>query len=266
MKKKIMIILSTVYVIAAVVISFINPEKASYWINVGNTVVAVLIAYFQILYSNSKVVFIWSNKVIAWFKHETVVWIGSYKFSFRVRQDYSFDEDVKGFIRRIGILYPEAKIESLKINSQSATFRFIHAGYPRNISLYLDYHDDENYQIRIKYESSLSYCDSKKEIKRFDDFLNEVSKGHEIIGSDTAKDKALLELYSVKISFSKFNPFYRLTVKNISKVKNISFNLSFKDGGAFIETTKNTLKASSKDKNELLSVLKDYVALSSIGD
>ncbi len=153
----------------------------------------------------------------------------------------------------------------MRINDQSATFKFNYAGYPRELAVYANFLETDLVKLQLSYECSLSYKDSKKEINRFSCFLSEVSKGHEIIGTDTAEQNSQLESYSVKISFSKFNPFYRLTVKNVSDVKDIKFLLSFTEGRTTIKTNRNTLNVSSKDKDELLSVLENYVALASIG-
>ncbi|HFD1744218.1 TPA: hypothetical protein QFP15_000806 [Enterococcus faecium] len=263
--KKWPILVATFVLVASIIFSICKPDDAPGWIESINTILAAVLAYFQFIYSNSKDVFIFVNRLLARVKQETVVWKASYKFSFKLNSEYSFSEDIRGFIKRINKQFPDGKIERLKINDQSATFKFMYEGYPRELSVYADSSESDLVRLTLNYECSLSYKDSKKEIDRFSWFLSEVSKGHEIIGTDTAEHNSQLEIYSVKISFSKFNPFYRLTVKNVSDVKDIKFCLSFTEGKTTIKTNRNTLKVSSKDKDELLSVLKNYVALASIG-
>ncbi|HDP1318803.1 MULTISPECIES: hypothetical protein [Enterococcus] len=263
--KKWLIAFATIFLLVSIVLSIWKPDDAPRWIEAFNTILAAVLAYIQFIYSNSKDFFIFVNKLLAWIKHETVVWTASYKFSFRSNSEYSFGDDVQGFKNRITTKFPEAKVQHLKINDESASFKFNYAGYPREITIHVDHKEADLFQIRLTYECSLSYKDSKKEIDRFSYFLSEISKNHEVIGTDTAEQKSQLEVYSVKISFTKFNPFYRLTVKNVSDVKDIKFNLSFTEGESTIKTNKNTLNVSSRDKNELLSVLENYIALASIG-
>lgn len=255
---------ATSILIASIIFSLAKPDIAPEWLDAINTIIAAILAYSQFLYSNSKNVFIFVNKILSNLKNDTVVWKGSYKFSLW-SDNYFFCEHVKSLKKRIEKKFTKGKIKHLKINKTSATFKFFDKGYSRDISLYVDKIGEDMYQIRFSYECSLSYRDSKQEIERFSELLSEVSKGYSVIGSDEAEDNSQLDLYSVKISFSKFNPFYRLTVKNISDVEDINFTLKFIDDETTVEIGNNTLSASAKKKEKLLSVLKNYVALSSIG-
>lgn len=264
-KSNIPVIIATIILIASVSLTLLKPDKAPNWIEGFNAILVAIIAYSQFIYTHSKEFFILVNKMIAWFKGDTVSWSSSYKFSFHAEDSYRFQEDIEGFRNRLKDSFKDAKLSRVSINENSAYMNMDYLGYTRTLEIHLDLKEQNISQIKFFYKCSLSYKDSKSEIKRFSEVLDLISKNHKVISSDSANHPSQLELYSIKMSFSRFNPFYKLSVKNISNIKDVRFRLTFVEDDTTIKITNNSLSAISKNKNNLFNVLKDYVALSNIG-
>ncbi len=261
-------ILPTTILLSVVLASILQEDTIPAWFKNISAISSALIAYFLFLKDHSIKVFILWNKLKGLFKRDTIAWKGTYKFSF-YEENYNFIKDVDSLIKRIKLTFEDdVEIKHIDNNNENyASFTIMLKGYNRMIRVYNKPSIDENtYRLSVEYEVSVSYSDSRTEIKRYNEFLNVLSKSHKVIGKESITDNSEKELYAINLSFSKYNPFYGLSIKHIDdKAKSVKFNLKFEVENIKITTTKNTLKAVSENKEQLINVLNDYVALSTIG-
>lgn len=261
-------ILPTIVLAVALYTSIAGSEDIPNWLSNLSSILSAVIAYFLFLKDHSIKVFLYWNRIKGYFKKDTVAWIGTYKFSF-YDEEYNFREDVYSLIERIKITFDgDVSVKSIDNDNENyATFTMMLNGYNRIIRVHHNQSLDENiHKLTISYEVSISYSDSRTEIYRYSTFLDLLNKNHKVIGREAITDNSEKEIYAVNLSFSKNNPFYGLTIKHIDeKAKSVKFNLKFEVENIKITTTKNTLKAVSTNKEQLVNVLKDYVAISTIG-
>jgi len=261
-------ILPTIILFTVIITSTLGEEVVPTWLQNISAIISAIIAYFLFLKDHSIKVFLGWNRFKGIFKKDTVAWKGTYKFSF-YEEDYNFIEDVKSLIQRLNLTFnEEINIRDINNNNENyATFTIMLKGYNRMIRVSHGQSDDENiHKLTINYEVSISYSDSRTEIQRYNKFLELLNKGHKIIGKELITDNSEKELYIIHLSFAKYNPFYGLSIKNIDEsAKDVEFNLKFKMDNLIITTSKNTLKAVSENKEQLINVLDDYIALSTVG-
>ena len=261
-------VLPTIILFVALYTGIAGSSSVPDWISNLASILSAITAYFLFLKENSIKVFLYWNKMKGYFKKDTVAWVGTYKFSF-YDEEYNFKDDVYFLIERIKITFDENV--SVKFidndNENYATFTLMLNGYNRIIRVYYNQSLDENvHKMTISYEVSISYSDSRTEINRYNTFLDLLNKNHKVIGIEAVTENSEKEIYAVKLSFYKYNPFYGLTIKHIDeRAKSVKFNLKFEMENMNITTTKNTLKAVSTNKEQLINVLRDYVAISTIG-
>lgn len=268
MTKKIEVFVVSFIFIIAILLLIFSPSIGERFLTF-TTIISTSAAYLSYLNDNSVTFFVVWNKIKSFFKADTVSWNATYKFSF-IEENYNFEEDVEAFINRLKQSDSSIKIKNKKVSSTNSYFTIIHQGYEKNIEIFLDkpsMSEDKLYKITFKYIVSISYKDSLKEVERYGLVLKHIKPGHKILAKDTTDNINLLEQYAVKLSFAKFNPFYGLTVKNIStEAKDIEFNLTFNIEDVNIKINKNTLIAISNNQEKVINVLRDYVAMSTIGD
>lgn len=253
--------------ILLLIVAVFGEEQFPTWVVNISEIFSVLTALFLYLIGNSIKTFVYWNKFKGFFKRDTVSWEGTYKFSF-IYKDYNFEKEVYKFVDRIKLNFKDVNIKRIKINETSATFIMSRLGYSQEIELFYNQSSTENekFGLTFHYTTSISYSDSKKEIERYEEVLDLVNKGYSVLGDESIIQNSEKELHAVSLSFSKYNPFYGLAVKNIHQsVENISFNLRFTVDNTNIEINKNTLKAVSQNKKQLINVLENYIPLSTIG-
>lgn len=259
----------TIVFLTVVVTSILGEDAIPIWLKNISAIFSAFIAYFLFLKDHSIKVFVGWNKLKGIFKKDTVAWTGTYKFSFYEEEDYNFIKNVDSLIKRIKITFKEdVDIKDIDNNNENyATFTIMRKGYERKIRVQHQQKIDENiHQLTINYAVSVSYSDSRTEIKNYKEFLDLLNKEHKVIGKEAINDNSEKEQYIINMSFYKYNPFYGLSIKHIDKrAKSVEFSLKFRVDGMQISTTKNTLKAVSENKEQLINVLNDYITLSTIG-
>ncbi|CZR03702.1 hypothetical protein [Trichococcus collinsii] len=253
------LITATVGMIIAISLIFTDTEKFPLWLTLAVPIFGIVTSYVQFIYNNWDVAFILWHKILAWFQGETVSWTGSCKFL--TNTDFDFRVMVKEFTSDLKNSFKGSKITKLVIHENNASFGFDYLGYERNIDLFLDIRTDYK-QLRLKYSSTSSYNDSKKEHVNFLSFIEIFSK--KFVFYPNPNTKRTNPLYSVEIIFSKFNPFYRLTIKHLGKPESIKFELKFQEEDAQIHIYNKKLEIHTEGKDTLAKILKDYIALSSI--
>lgn len=261
-------IIPTVIFLTVLVTSIFGTESVPFWIRNLSTISSALIAYFLFLKDHSTKVYLYWHKFLGIFKRDTVSWSGTYKFSF-IEDDYNFQYDVNNLIERVKASFEQDVAISMidNDNENYATFKISYRGRTRNIKVSHNQKLDENiHRLNVNYEVSLSYSDTRTEIDRYRQFLNLLSTNHKDLGKEMIEDNSDRELHAIKMSFTENNPFYGLTVKHIDeRAKKVKFLLSFDLNGIKITSTNYTLKAVSEDREQLINVLKEYIALSNIG-
>lgn len=260
-KKVTILITATALMIASIYLAVVDSTNFPVWLAIATSIFGVASSYLQFIYNNWDDAFILINKLFAWFKGDTVSWKGSFKFF--TNTEFEFRDLVKEFTNDLKNYLTGAKITNLDIHESNATFRLEYLGYERNIDLFLDKRIDYS-QLRLKYSSTTSYKDSKKEHVNFLNLIEIFSK--KFVFYPNPNTKRTNPLYSVEIIFSKFNPFYRLTIKHLGTPENISFALKFKENGADVHIYNKKLEIHTEEKDTMAKILNDYVALSSIGN
>jgi len=217
-------------------------------------------------YNHWKFLFVFWRKVCANFWGDTVSWTGKYILYFKPNQD--FTKIMKTF--KSGIV-EESSFECLphsEIQDDSAVFKLKKGGLKSSVNIYRNTANDYD-KVLLEYTSSTSYRDSKKQVEAFRQLIKKLSdvtpqQANLSVFPDLRGLKSLL---SVEISMAKYNPFYRLTLRHFDdEEESIKWNMVLKQkNGLKVEVKEHVLKVTSPNVEDVLVVLKNYIALSTVG-
>ncbi|KRK54242.1 hypothetical protein FD42_GL001151 [Lentilactobacillus hilgardii DSM 20176 = ATCC 8290] len=215
-------------------------------------------------YNHWKFLFVYWRKFCACLWGDTVSWTGKYVFYLDAEQD--FVQLAKEFRKKV-LNQTDVTCEDGKIQKDSANFTFNFKGLQNKIKIERSSANDYD-EIVLKYSSSTSYRDSKKQVENFQKIIKKLSAAspQQIDLSKFRDSQGLKERLSVTISMRKYNPFYRLTLRHFDGDEGIlKWNMVLTEDDLKVEIKKHMLRATSSNEEKIIDVLKNYIALSTVG-
>lgn len=200
------------------------------------------------LYSSFNVITVNVNKWILNIFNTDVSWSSGIKFEIDFTSGLADAAMLKNKI--IELLNNEYTIQKIE-NNKYITLKK-KSGSNKKLRLKLDIvtnFDDEEYSVKLTHDTETTYRNSKKEISTIIDIYNVVR--------DTLSIKNTI--YSATIAFEKINPFYKLTIKNLSE-EEVNFNLKFKPTDKTkISIYNKKMEINSISENEIREILSKYI-------
>ena len=213
------------------------------WYNFLLGAIPAIFLIFKIYYDKSKYVFIYFRKIHAWLKNPGVHWCCSY--SYKLDNNISFRNLSKKYIE-------ELRKESYDIKDiYNTDFSLSFSINNRNLSIC---YDDNELEIKIEYGSNVSYRES---IKLFEDDFLIYKRIFENLTANTNE-----YFYTIKLSFTEFNPFYSLYIKNYADIKVEKFNLNYIVDELRIEISDKVMVIHSSYEKSIIKALKNYLIVS----
>ncbi|MCK1255388.1 hypothetical protein MX101_04805 [Streptococcus uberis] len=244
MRKIQMYVILPIAVISIICIWFV-PQEFPFWSNLSKTIPLVLtviiISYNNIAYFYKSI-----RRLVMFIKGDTVSWSSSFKCNINSPIE-EIHSNIENFIHK-------EKFKVIKKSETKYNLGLLENGIYKHIEIFITQISD-GYRFKIQYTSSVSYKDSRTQFQEFESLIDRLLQNFRYTNCS----------YSIKIIFSKFNPFYILTIKHIDKPKKLNFILTFEDDGLAVKIYPNSLEASSSERNKILKIFKDYITVSSIG-
>lgn len=246
-------------IVISAVWTIINLYKAITSPNVVNlTSFLGIIPIFSALYSEIDWIYISCNKIKAYFFLKTVKFTPK---SSRYIDDGISITKLEKSIRKLLKDYSYKINEAfIKITDEDLYIPVISVE-GLNVKLTINIHQESSgWRLTLKSEYQIAYRDVSK-------CWNAFLKIRDELFSESAKTSNSKDRYDVTINTDnskKYNPFYRLTIKNVGKPKVQSFNLKFTDENLSITTNMHKIYGSSKYRQDIEKMIKDYVPLSKI--
>lgn len=128
-----------------------------------------------------------------------------------------------------------------------------------NLSLTAQPTEDENIQLIMKVDYQVSYRDVSR---CWDDFI----KLKEDLFPSYARVEESVPRYDVTIATgeTRFNPFYRLTIRRLGKKVIDNFTLKFREDTLMVETSLHQIYATSPEQATIKKVIDEYVPLTKV--
>lgn len=246
-------------IVTSLIWTVINLYKAIISPNVVNlTSFLGIVPIFSALYSEIDWIYIKCNKIKAYFFLKTVKFTPK---SSRYIDDgvsiISLEERVRKLLENYSYKINEAFIkrtnEDLYIPITNVK------GLDTSITINI-HQESSGWRLTLKSEYQIAYRDVSKCWRAFLEIRDELF-------SEFAKTSSSKERYDVTINTDnskKYNPFYRLTIKNVGEPKVKSFNLKFADENLTVITNMHKIYGSSKHRQDIEKMIKEYVPLSKI--
>ncbi|RHW48445.1 hypothetical protein [Lactobacillus bombicola] len=220
---------------------------------------------FAYAYNNFNIIFILCRKILAFILNDTVSVNNAYKIF--LKSDFSLEKIKEEFENKCN---EKLDIEKVINNfSDQLTLEINSKGIISNVDIKC-INDTENYlELVLNVKASTSYRDSKKVTKLFFALVSIVDnltpKLYDIQKNEGIKLSN--PLFTSTIQMEKYNPFYRYVVKYTSLIKDTNFKkLDIeKDNDTKIQITNHKMKITTNNIDNLQSILKDYISISTIG-
>lgn len=198
---------------------------------------------FKIYYDKSKYMFILCRKIYAWWKNPGMHWSCSYVYILDDQID--FRKISKKYIDKLRAEMYDVK----EIEDYADKLSFLINDSRLNI-----YYEIGAQEIKVEYSSNISYKESIKVFK--DDFL--IYK--QILENLTANTNE--NLYSLKLKFNKYNPFYSLYIKNYADIEINQFHLNYATKNLTIEISEKVMVIHSHNEKSITEALENYLIVS----
>lgn len=229
------------------------------------TIFSLSTALIMYGYNHWQRFFISWRKLMAFIWEKTVTWEA--KYVFYVEADQNFTEIAKKFKTYL-VNEEKFKVQKSKIQNERAEFSIMTKAVITTVILTVNPINGAD-EFRLAFTSSAAYKESKLQIKNFEVVLNDLMKVMPplIDVSELEMADSLKAKYSVKIQLGLYNPFYRLTLNHVDSLANQpNWNLKLvEDKSLTVRIQEHTMSATSTDKDKILNVLKEYVAVATVG-
>lgn len=212
---------------------------------------ANIIPMLCVFYFESELIYRWINKACAWLKAPTVGFMTSSKFECELESETTLLDAYKKALNELDFTLLEKDIVNmnnafdLKFTDKSGLIILLHSGTSWNSR-------NENHLVNSQFTFQNSYRDVPKSWIIFKNIQNRVD---EII--HTTNKRYSFELKSM--TGKKFNPFYRLVVKDLKTTDVKEFTLKYQEDGVELTTTKQKIYATSSDFDKLTNVMSSYI-------
>ena len=199
------------------------------------------------LYSSFNVITLNVNKWILHLFNTDVNWSSGIKFNTEFTEDVTDSEKLTSTIKELiskeyTIFKIENKYITIKKNSDSNKKLRLKIDISTNFS-------EEEFSVKLTHDTETTYRKSKKEIDTIIDIYNLLREPLSIKNT----------LYSATIIFEKINPFYKLTIKNLSE-KEVDFALKFNTSDQSKITIYNKkMEINSTSEKEIREILSKYI-------
>ncbi|MEB6085062.1 hypothetical protein [Enterococcus casseliflavus] len=248
--------------IAYLIVQFVNPDFLPGYESIW-TLVTVVVALALYFYNDSFFVFSVVNNALnhLWRKPQ-VTWELYYAF-----QTYNEDAFNVSSNRLTSLIAQTSQLSILNNEENYLEFE-IESPDIRKYRISSIQIDEELQEITCSYKCTLSFKSSKKELDKANDFFsklfNTIGKQDDH-GTERQTGPMLINpTYTLKLSFSGYNPVYGLMVRRINQNEVKSFSLKFEQGESVIIIEKNFMEIQSENLKQLEEISKHYLALSDV--
>lgn len=240
--------------IASIILTVYNVCVAFFSKTLINLVsLANIIPMLAVIYLESENVYRKVNKFVAWFRANTVGFDTYLKFKIDEDNTELASDFNNSFFDMLHSNNYEFKRKDIqKFEDDFVINNLTKNGVKFSVSNSRSSSHDGSIKFEIKFNFQVSYRDVKNSWLIFDKIQRAITEGKNI------KDKT----YSFSLydnSNNKFNPFYKLIVKNIDPVNVKKFELKYTENKVKISTFKNKIYASGADIIQLGKIISDYI-------
>lgn len=245
MNKKILfwlkIIISTFFFIIVIINNIYRVIYDKDYFNLVSNIIAVSLFYFPFLYMNWSRLFVSMHKLKLQLCNPQVECVGD--FSILTGNIDEFNKFAEQYFERITFEDKRMEINGNKIHFEHrfGSFELIY--------------DDFYKTLYLRFPMSMSYRESKKtylkQYFKLCDFLIDEFKNQNPV-------------YDVEIYFKNYNPFHRVFVKYFDEKEVEEFRLIVVENNCNITVEKNNMKIVSSDRDEINTVVNNYIAISKV--
>ncbi|MGM8140339.1 hypothetical protein [Enterococcus italicus] len=248
--------------IAYIIVQFVNPDLLPGYEAIW-TLVTVIVALALYFYNDSFFVFsVFNNALNHFWRKPQVTWELYYAF-----QTYNEDAFNMSSSRLTNLVTQTSQLSILHNEENYLEFE-TESPDIRKYKISTTQIDEELQEIVCSYKCTLSFKSSKKELDNANDFFSKLFNAigkQDNSGADRQIEPILMNpTYTLKLSFSGYNPVYGLMVRRINQNEVESFSLKFEQGESNIIIEKNFMEIQSENLKELEEISKHYLALSDV--
>ncbi|MGF2030209.1 hypothetical protein ACQUFH_11910 [Lactococcus lactis] len=210
------------------------------------------------LYSELDWFYIKINKIRAYFEANTVLF--SPKFQYDTDMEITLQDLEKNF-RNILSRTEHTINESRSIPNTHEDLYFKVKSYQGRIfDATINLHQNGDLKkIILKFEYQISYRDVQNSWNEFDRIRNDFFANYSMSNSSDQRYEVIIQTDQ-----TKFNPFYRLTVRHIGAKQIERFSLDFTDGDLRVKSTLHQIYGVSRNSESIKKMINEYVPLSKI--
>lgn len=211
------------------------------------------------LYSEIDWVYIKVNKFLALFSAKTVSFSPKFQYATcDVKDTVAINSQIRGILKDNG--YNVIDKHQLPITDENIYLRIQSPrGLKADLSLTASPSENETIQLIMKLDYQVSYRDVSKCWEEFTKIKEELFATYAKVANS-----ALRYDVTVATGNTRFNPFYRLTIRRLGKKVIDNFSLSFREENLKIETSLHQIYASSPDQAKIKKVIDEYVPLTKV--
>ena len=198
------------------------------------------------------------NKIRAYFEANTVLF--SPKFQYDTDMEITLQDLEKNF-RNILSRTEHTINESRSIPNTHEDLYFKVKSYQGRIfDATINLHQNGDLKkIILKFEYQISYRDVQNSWNEFDRIRNDFFANYSMSNSSDQRYEVIIQTDQ-----TKFNPFYRLTVRHIGAKQIEHFSLDFTDGDLRVKSTLHQIYGVSRNSESIKKMINEYVPLSKI--
>ncbi|GIQ94184.1 hypothetical protein [Lactiplantibacillus plantarum] len=261
--KKIWTITVIICYLILIGLSIFNPLFDSKTVKTIETVFSLTTALVIYGYNHWNWLFVDVRKVWVYFRGDTVSWQGEYRCFINDTQQWR--TLVKKFMQEIE--KDSDVIHSSPIQEGYTDISLTHNGVNCTVKLSMD--EGPGYKaVLIAYSASTAYRDSKEQVVFFRKLINILNRSSESEANLANVDMAesLHNSLSVNIALKRYNPFYRILLHHFDRIdKSEKWQLSVTNKNVKVNMKPHNLKVQGRDVDAVFTVLKEYIAVSTIG-
>lgn len=245
-------IMKTLLAVLSIALTVYNVVIAVHkGISVNLISLANIIPMLVVLYFESEWLYRIINKLVAWFKAQTVGFDTGLKLQFDDSENSNLIDSVMQALEKMG--YTPSNRDINKVGNDVRVHVTTVDGIQFELNVGQTFSDNTGITTaNLKFSFQISYRNVANAWNVFNKIQQDVTKTMKI------KTRTYnLSLYSK--ADSKFNPFYKLIVKNLNPKDIRKFTLKYKDGDVEITTSKNKIYATGNDSKAMEKVIKNYI-------
>ncbi|MBJ7635360.1 hypothetical protein C6P26_07970 [Weissella confusa] len=245
-------IMKTVLAVSSILLTVYNVVIAVHnGISVNLISLANIIPMLVVLYFESEWLYRLINKLVAWCKAQTVGFDAGLKLKFDDSEHINLINSVKQALEKVG--YTPTNRDINQVGNDVRIDVTTVDGIKFELNLGQTFSDSTGITTaNLQLSFQISYRNVANAWEVFNKIQQDVTETMKI-----QKRTYNLSLYS-KVD-SKFNPFYKLIVKNLNPKDIEEFTLKYKDGDVKITTSKNKIYATGNDSKAMEKVIKNYI-------